>query len=179
MAQLRETARPNTRLTVDAGAHMVSAMAVWAASEVNGVLKSNGLSTMGYAVPAAIASFLHDPARPVIAVTGDGGMLMALAELATASEIGANLTVVVLNDAALSLIDLKQQNLQMASKGVRYGATNFARAAEGLGCAGFTVGPHDNLDSVLREAIGTDGPSVVDVTIDPSGYRDQLAALRG
>lgn len=179
MVQLQKMAPPATRLTVDAGAHMVSAMALWSASVVNGVLKSNGLSTMGYAVPAAIASALHDPKRPVIAVTGDGGMLMALAELATASELGANITVVVLNDAALSLIDLKQQNLQMATNGVRYGATDFARTAEGLGCAGFSVGLHDDLDSVLREAIATDGPSVVDVTIDPSGYRDQLAALRG
>ena len=179
MSQLKELAHPSTRLTVDAGAHMVSAMALWAASEVNGVLKSNGLSTMGYAVPAAIASALHEPARPVIAVTGDGGMLMALAELATASELGCNMTVIVLNDAALSLIDLKQQNLQMASKGVRYDATDFARTAEGLGCAGLRVGPHDELADVLREALTVEGPCVVDVSVDPSGYRDQLAALRG
>ncbi len=179
MAHLKAAAAPNTRLTVDAGAHMVSAMARWAASEPNGVLKSNGLSTMGYAVPAAIASHLHDPARPVIAVTGDGGMLMALAELATACEVASNLTVIVLNDAALSLIDLKQQNLQMATKGVRYRATDFARTAQGLGCQGFQVGPQDDLASTLAEALTVDGVSVVDVTVDPSGYRDQLAALRG
>ncbi|MEM8689587.1 MAG: thiamine pyrophosphate-binding protein [Pseudomonadota bacterium] len=179
MQHLSEAAPQNTRLTVDAGAHMVSAMALWRASEVHGVLKSNGLSTMGYAVPAAIASALHDPARPVVAVTGDGGMLMALAELATASEVRSNMMVVVLNDAALSLIDLKQQNLQMATKGVRYGASDFAGTAEGLGCKGIKVGPHDDLAGALREALATDGPSVVDVTVDPSGYRQQLAALRG
>ncbi len=177
--QLARLALPQTRLTVDAGAHMVSVMARWPASEANGVLKSNGLSTMGYALPAAIGSALHEPDRPVIAVTGDGGMLMAMAELATAAELGCNLTIIVLNDAALSLIDLKQQNLQMASKGVRYTATDFATAAKGLGCAGFKVGPDEDLEPVLQKALSVEGPSLIDVAVDPSGYRDQLAALRG
>ena len=66
------------------GAHMFSAFACWQADEPFGVLKSNGLSTMGYALPAAIASSLHEPERAVAAVTGDGGMAMCLSELATA-----------------------------------------------------------------------------------------------
>ncbi len=179
MEQLVDLAPPKTRLTVDAGAHMVSAMAIWPASEPNGVLKSNGLSTMGYALPAAIASALHDPSQPVVAVTGDGGMLMALAELATAAELGCNLTIIVLNDAALSLIDLKQQNLQMVSKGVRYPATDFAALAKGFGCSAWSVQADQDLEPALREALSVTGPSLVDVTIDPSGYRAQLAALRG
>ena len=179
MEQLAALAKPSSRLTVDAGAHMVSAMALWSASEPNGVLKSNGLSTMGYALPAAIGSCLHEPDRPVVAVTGDGGMLMGLAELATAAEHKCNITLIVLNDAALSLIDLKQQNLQMASKGVRYPATKFATIAKGFGCKAWTVGPDDQLEPALRKALAVKGPSVVDVAIDPSGYRDQLAALRG
>ncbi|MCP5081889.1 MAG: thiamine pyrophosphate-binding protein [Alphaproteobacteria bacterium] len=179
MEQLVGLVSPDTRLTVDAGAHMVSAMALWPASETNGVLKSNGLSTMGYALPAAIGSSLHEPDRPVVAVTGDGGMLMALAELATTAEHKCNLTLIVLNDAALSLIDLKQQNLQMASKGVRYPATNFATIAKGFGCKAWKVGQGDELEPALRKALAAKGPAVVDVAIDPSGYRDQFAALRG
>ncbi len=179
MEQLVELAPPASRLTVDAGAHMVSAMAIWPADEANGVLKSNGLSTMGYALPAAIGSALHDPDRPVVAVTGDGGMQMALAELATAVELQCNITIIVLNDAALSLIDLKQQNLQMASHGVRYPATDFAAIASGFGCAAWKVSAADNLAPALTEALSTKGPALLDVEIDPSGYRDQLAALRG
>lgn len=179
LTELMGLAPPGARLTVDAGAHMVSTMALWRGLGANSVLKSNGLSTMGYALPAAIGSALHEPERPVIAVTGDGGMLMAMAELATAAELGCNLTVIVLNDAALSLIDLKQQNLQMASKGVRYGASDFATAAKGLGCKGFRVGPDGDLARALKKALAVDGPSLIDITVDPSGYRDQLAALRG
>ncbi len=74
-------ARAGARLTVDAGAHMFSTLAAWPAGEPFGVLKSNGLSTMGYALPAAIASALEEPERHVVAVTGDGGLMMCLGEL--------------------------------------------------------------------------------------------------
>jgi len=167
------------RLAVDAGAHMFSAMARWPANAPHDVLKSNGLSTMGYAVPAALASWLQEPASPAVAITGDGGMMMSLAELSTAARLGANLTVIVLNDAALSLIDIKQQRQQRPPLGVRYPRADFAAAARGMGCDAWTVGGQDPLEFALAEAFESEGPTLVDVSVDPSGYREQLIALRG
>ncbi len=167
------------RATVDAGAHMFSIMALWPARAPYDVLKSTGLSTMGFALPAAIAAALVEPARPVVAFTGDGGLMMCLAELSTAARLGCNLTVVVLNDAALALIDIKQQRQQPPPSGVRTPAADFAGAARGLGCRAWAVGPDDALEPALREAFAHPGPGLVDVTIDPSGYGAQLAALRG
>jgi len=175
---LSKAAPAGTRLTVDAGAHMFSAMARWPATHAHDVLKSNGLSTMGFALPAAIASYLNDPGRPVIALTGDGGLLMCLAELSTAACLNLPVTVVVLNDAALSLIDIKQQHLQHPVSGVRYPAVDFAAAARGLGCQAWTVGADEPIEDVLPLALSTTGPSLIDVTTNPGGYRDQLAALR-
>ena len=172
-------APPGARLAVDAGAHMFSAMARWPAQAPHDVMKSNGLSSMGFAVPAALASWLEEPKRPAIAVTGDGGIMMCLAELSTAARLNANLTVVVLNDAALSLIDIKQQRQQRPPLGVRYPRADFATAARGMGCASWTVAALDPLEFALAEAFETDGPTLVDVSVDPSGYRDQLVALRG
>ena len=106
-------------------------------------------------------------------------MMMSLAELSTAARLGANLTVVVLNDAALSLIDIKQQLQQRPPLGVRYPRADFATAARGMGCEGWTVGGQDPLEFALAEAFEADGPALVDITVDPSGYRDQLIALRG
>jgi acetolactate synthase-1/2/3 large subunit len=71
-------------VTVDAGAHMFPATLLWPVSEPNGLLISNGLSTMGFALPAAIGAALADRGRTVIALTGDGGLLICLGELATA-----------------------------------------------------------------------------------------------
>ncbi len=158
---------------------MFSPMALWPAEAPNDVLKSNGLSTMGFALPAAIASSLAEPTRPVLAVTGDGGLLMCLAELSTAARLGCRLCVLVLNDAALSLIDIKQQRQQRPPSGVRSPAVDFAAAARGLGCQAWKVGPGDPLEPALRTAFAEPDPTLIDVTLDPSGYGAQLAALRG
>ena len=176
---VQRAAPVGTRLTVDAGAHMVSAMATWQSSAPFGVLKSNGLSSMGFALPAAIASSLEQPNVPVVAITGDGGMAMCVGELATARRAGGKIVCVVLNDASLSLIDIKQQRRQQASIGVTYPQSNFAAVAEGFGCRGWQVGPEDDLDAVLTAVFDCDGPAVVDVTVDATGYAAQLEALRG
>ena len=176
---VQRAAPPATRLSVDSGAHMFAAMTVWQASQPFDVLKSNGLSTMGFALPAAIASVLEQPDVPVAALTGDGGLTMCLGELATAARVGGKIVCVVLNDARLSLIDIKQQRQQRPSIGVRYPRIDFAAGARGLGCRGWRVERQDELDNAFTEAFACPGPAVVDVTVDPSGYGAQLEALRG
>lgn len=104
---------------------------------------------------------------------------MCLGELSTAARLGAKLTVIVLNDAALSLIDIKQQRRQHPPLGVRYPSVDFAAAARGMGCAAWTVGRREPLESAVAEALAHDGPGLIDIDVDPAGYRDQLAALRG
>lgn len=174
-----DVAPPGCRLAVDAGAHMFATMAFWHAEETLGVLKSNGLSSMGYAVPAAIASALQEPERPVLAISGDGGLMMCLSELATAVEQGCRIVVIVLNDASLSLIDIKQQRQQRQTSGVRYPRVDLAGAAEALGCRVWRVGADADPAKALRAAFASDRPSLIDIAVDPDGYGDQLAALRG
>ena len=176
---VRHVAPKGARITVDSGAHMFSAMGLWQADEPNDVLKSNGLSTMGFALPAAIAAALEEPARPVIAMTGDGGLHMCLAELATAARLGCRIVVVVFNDSRLSLIDIKQQRQQRASRGVRFGAMDHAQVAQGLGCRGWRVAATEPLVPALAQAFAQDGPALVDVTVDPDAYNAQYEALRG
>jgi acetolactate synthase-1/2/3 large subunit len=87
--------------------------------------------------------------------------------------------VVVFNDAALSLIDIKQQKQQRPSRGVRYPPVDLAGAAAALGCRGWRAGPDQLLAPILEAALAGPKPALVDVTIDPSGYLAQLEALRG
>lgn len=176
---LSEKAPAGCRLAVDAGAHMFSALAFWQAEQPFGVLKSNGLSTMGFALPAAIASVLQEPDRPVVAITGDGGLMMCLCELATAAARGCPIVVVVLNDAALSLIDIKQQAERHATRSLRYPRVDFAAAARALGCRAWHLEGEGQLQPVLQDAFDGDGPALIDIAIDSSGYGDQLKALRG
>jgi acetolactate synthase-1/2/3 large subunit len=175
----QETAASRPRVTVDAGAHMFSATAFWRAREPMDLLISNGLATMGFAVPAAIAAALEDPERGAVAFTGDGGFMMCASELALAVECNANLVVIVFNDGALSLIDIKQQSRGFDQKGTRWGKPDFAKVAEGLGCRAWRVDTVETYQIALREAFACEGPALIDVVVDPAGYVEQLKALRG
>jgi acetolactate synthase-1/2/3 large subunit len=167
------------RISVDAGAHMFSAMAFWPCRQPFDVLISNGLATMGFALPAAIASALHEPERTAIAFTGDGGLFMCLAELSTAVQSGARVVVVVFNDGALSLIDIKQQQRGLPVRGVRWERPDFAAVMRGLGGRGYRAATRAEYQVALEAALGGEGPALIDVVVEPGGYLEQLKALRG
>ena len=167
------------RATVDAGAHMFSATAFWPCYKPCDLLISNGLATMGFALPAAIASALSDPRRHTVAFTGDGGLLMCQGELATAVDTGARIVVIVFNDGALSLIDIKQQQRKLPSRGVRWARPDFAMAMRAMGGRGYSARSLSAYRRALAQAFAGDGPALIDVQVDPSGYQAQLAAMRG
>jgi len=166
-------------LSVDAGAHMFSACSFWPAKAPRDVLISNGLATMGFALPAAIAAALNDPTRGAVAMTGDGGLLMCLGELKTAVVTNANLTVIVFNDGRLSLIDIKREDRQMPDLGLSWALPDFAAIARGFGFTAWRVERAGDLAPALDAAASATGPRLVDVRVDASGYRDQMRALRG
>jgi hypothetical protein len=91
-AQVYAEQKFRPRMSVDAGAHMFSATAFFAVTQPGDVLISNGLATMAFALPAAIAAALDEPEQPVICFTGDGGLMMCLGELCTAIDSGARIS---------------------------------------------------------------------------------------
>ncbi len=179
IVQIAREVAGTARATVDAGAHMFSATAFWGCEAPRDLLISNGLASMGFALPAAIAAALHDPARGAIAFTGDGGLMMCLGELATAAEARARLVVVVFNDGALSLIDIKQQSRQLPPQGLRWDRADFAAIATGMGVLGLRAEDEAMYREALAAALAFEGPSLIDVRVDPAGYPAQLQALRG
>ena len=166
-------------VTIDAGAHMFPATMFWPVREPNGMLISNGLSTMGFALPAAIGAALLDRDRPVVALTGDGGLLMCAGELLTAIRQGLRIITIVFNDASLTLIEIKQQARQLPAAGVALGAVDWCRLAESVGMAGWTAHDETTLDHAIDQALQTPGPSLIDVKIDRSNYGATLRAIRG
>jgi acetolactate synthase-1/2/3 large subunit len=169
----------SARITVDAGAHMLPVMAFFEASQPRDALISRGLATMAYALPSAIGAALADPSRPVVAFTGDGGLMMCASELATAVQARCKLTVVVFNDSAIAMIGVKQGQRGLERRGMDYSPTDFALVAQGYGCRGFRVSEAAELGPTLERAYAVDGPSLVDVIVDPSSYPAQLRSLRG
>ena len=168
-----------TRVAVDAGAHMFPATIGWPVAEPNGMLISNGLSTMGFALPAAIGAALLDRGRLVVALTGDGGLLMCAGELLTAARERLRVMTVVLNDASLSLIEIKQQARRLPPAGVALGGVKWAALAESLGVAGFEASTESELSRALDRAAAVEGPSLIDVKVDRSVYGEMLKIIRG
>jgi acetolactate synthase I/II/III large subunit len=137
------------------------------------------LSTMGFALPAAIGAALADRGRPVVALTGDGGLLMCVAELATAVREQLDIIVIVFADEALSLIQIKQEGRAMPPVGVTLGGVSWTRLAESFGAAGFAASNESELNRALDQALAVRGPSLIEARIDPSNYGPMLRAVRG
>jgi acetolactate synthase-1/2/3 large subunit len=165
--------------TVDAGAHMFAATWCWRAGRPGRFLISNGLATMGFAVPAAIAAALVRPEEPVVAFTGDGGFLLHAAELETAARLGARVLVVVLNDACLSLVRVKQEELGHDRLGVDFTRSDLALVAEGLGACGVRVRSEPELRHAVREALHVPATTVIDVALTGDEYGALHRAIRG
>lgn len=174
---VHEATGPDATVTVDAGAHMLAAMPLWPARRPHQVLISNGLSTMGYALPAAIGAALARPGRRVVCLVGDGGLGMTLAELETLARLALPVTVVVFDDAALSLIELKQRAGQGDAGAVRFGEIDFAGVAAAMGVPAATAGDAAGVRAALA-GVG-DGPFLLDARVDPAGYRHVMAVSRG
>lgn len=168
---------PAATVTVDAGAHFLAIMPFWPARDPQRLLISNGLATMGYAVPAAIGASLARPGEPVVALTGDGGLGMCLAELETIARLDLPITVVVYNDAALSLIEIKQRAGHGGPGAVRYRPSDFAAVAAAMGMDASVATDVDELAAALQR--GGSGPLLIDARIDPSAYPELIATTRG
>jgi acetolactate synthase-1/2/3 large subunit len=167
------------RVTVDAGAHMFPVMSLWPASEPLDVLISNGLATMGFAVPAAIGAALLDRDRRTVAFTGDGGLLMCVAELLTATRERVPIRVVVFDDAALSLIKVKQEQRGYEPQGVDMGRTDWQRVGAGFGVTVREATDERALTDALEETADDPGPVLIAARVAADTYGATMRVLRG
>ncbi|HWU40746.1 MAG TPA: thiamine pyrophosphate-binding protein, partial [Candidatus Acidoferrum sp.] len=174
VGRLRSLTPRQTILTVDTGAHKLLTGQVWPAYEPLTYFVSHGLSTMGYALPAAIAAKLERPERPVVAVMGDGGLAMVLAELETAARLHLSIPIIVLSDRSLYLIRMHQERKGFEAGGVDFGPIDFAGIAAGFGARGFRATSWLELDDAVATALRGDRPSVIEVPIDPADYHQML-----
>ena len=106
---LRDLFPPDTIITTDVGSIKLIVSQAWRSTKPMTFLESNGLSAMGYSLPAAMAAKLALPDRPVLCTMGDGGFSMVFADLETCVRRKIPFITVVYNDSALSLIQVAQE----------------------------------------------------------------------
>ncbi len=163
-----------TVATTDAGAHRILFNQLWDSYEPRTLLQSNGLCTMGGAVPLAMGAKLADPERPAVAFLGDGGLLMCLGELATCPELRIAPVFVVFVDRSLALIEKKQREVQFPKVGVDLAGLDLAGAARALGGNGVSVRDRAALEAALAQALAADRFSLIACEIDERSYDDRI-----
>ncbi|MBI1734218.1 MAG: thiamine pyrophosphate-binding protein [Candidatus Rokubacteria bacterium] len=162
-------------LAFDVGAHTHQIAGQWTAHEPRTFLITNGWSSMGFGIPAAIAAKLARPERPVVAMLGDGCFQMTCGEVAVARRLGLALPIVVLDDGWLSLIQVKQhrRRLPVYGTGVRTGAPPDP-PAHYFGVPVVDARTPEALAKAVREALAADHPTVIETRIDPTHYLETV-----
>ena len=167
---LRDAAPHDTVLTCDVGSHKYYCGQFWTSYEPQTFFMSNGLSGMGYGVPAAIAAKLELRGRPVLAVTGDGGLSMMLHNLTFLRQYEVAVTIVCFVDASLSLIRVGQRRRGFDPYGVDFPPPRFEEIARGFGIEGVRAESTDALRRAVAAALGSGRPAVITVPIDGREY---------
>ena len=170
----REVLPPRAIVTTDVGAHKFIMGQAWRAYRPLTFLMSNGLSSMGYGLPAAIAAQLASPRSKVVSVTGDGGFCMMLQDLETAVRLSLPLVIMVFCDGSLGLIEMVQRRRGYPQYGVNFNKIRFSSVAKDFGARGIRLRSVGELPQIFSTGFSSDRPTVVEVAIDGSEYMDQL-----
>jgi acetolactate synthase-1/2/3 large subunit len=164
-------APPGTVVTTDVGSHKYLFGQLWPAAGPGDFWMSNGLSGMGYGLPAALGAKLGRPERAVLAVLGDGGFAMTSQELETAKRMDAPLIVLVIADGSLSLIRIAQESRGLPNFGVDFGRVDAVKIAEACGAGGVRVSSLAELTSAVEKAARSRSSTVIEIPMDPELYR--------
>src|SRR6185312_8772156 len=103
------------------------------------------------------------PGRQVVTLSGDGGVAMLLGELLTLRQLRLPVKVVVLNNSALSFVELEMKADGLVNFGTDLDNPNFAEVARAIGLHGQRVERAGELEGALKDAFAADGPAVVEV----------------
>lgn len=164
----------STVVTCDVGSHKLLVGQGWRAPAPRTVLMTNGLSSMGFGLPAAIGAKLARPDAPVAALIGDGGFAMAATELRLAASLGLGIAVVVLVDESLNRIELKQMARGYPSTATRIDPTDLPRLAESMDCDGIRATGPAELEKAVQGLDALTRPLVIEAVIDPAQYEKQF-----
>jgi acetolactate synthase-1/2/3 large subunit len=162
----------NGVLAFDVGAHTHQIASQWPGFAPREFLVTNGWSSMGFGLPAAIAAKLARPDLPVVAIIGDGCFQMTCGEVAVAKRLGLTLPVVVLDDRWLALIKVKQERRDYPYSGTALDYT--APPAHYFGVPAVAADSPAALEDALRCALAAPGPTVIEAAVDAAHYSETV-----
>lgn len=163
---LREVMGDEDLLISDVGAHKIWVGRNFPVYSPGACLISNGLATMGIALPAAIAASLADPQRKVVAVMGDGGFLMTGEELATAKHLGLKFLMILFNDNEFGQISWKQRLRHDHTIGTKLTNPDFVEYAKSFGIKSLRPRKVGELKTLLSEVWDSEELCLIEIPTD-------------
>lgn len=170
LAILREMLPEEGIMTCDVGAHTHLIGQQWRTPLPGLQIMTNGWSSMGFGIPAAIAAKLCAPDRPVTCVTGDGGFLMMVGEMATAMRLGVQVVFVLLTDHNLELIRIKQEKKDYARYGTSLYGEWYTPSSTFFGVPVLPARDAEEYRMALEKAFAAKGPVIVEAFINGTEY---------
>ena len=167
MEKIYEITEGDAIITTDVGQHQMWAAQYYKYKRPRQLITSGGLGTMGYGLGAAIGAKMGRRDKTVINIAGDGCFRMNMNEIATATRYNIPVVQIIFNNHVLGMV----RQWQTLFYGKRYSQTelfdqvDFVKVSEGLGAKAFRVTKREEVEPVLREAIGLNIPVVIDCQI--------------
>lgn len=155
-------------ISTDVGQHQMWAAQYFSYRNPRTLLTSGGMGTMGYGLGASIGAKVGVPDKHVFNIAGDGCFRMNMNELATASRYKIPIIQVIFDNHALGMV----RQWQTLFYGKRYSNTiledqvDYVKVSEALGAKAFEVKSREEVDGVIREAMSSDGPVVINCVLD-------------
>ncbi|HGF7587358.1 MULTISPECIES: acetolactate synthase AlsS [Enterococcus] len=153
-------------VTVDVGSHYIWMARHFRSYEPRHLLFSNGMQTLGVALPWAISAALVRPNTQIVSVSGDGGFLFSAQDLETAVRKKLNIVHLIWNDGHYNMVEFQEKMKYQRASGVDFGPVDFVKYAEAFGAKGIRATSVEELEKALEEGFATEGPVIIDIPID-------------
>ncbi len=163
----------------DVGSHKILASLTWPTYTPNSYLVANGLSPMGYGLPAAIAAGILHPGRCVVCLTGDGGLAMVEGELGLLAQLDGPVIIVVFRDDALDLIRSHQVRAGFPVYGTEFTGPDWSAVARAHGIEARSCSTKEECEEAVRATLEAGGAWLIEARIDPVSYPTTPPALQG
>ncbi|MBA5810431.1 acetolactate synthase AlsS [Enterococcus faecium] len=153
-------------VTVDVGSHYIWMARHFRSYEPRHLLFSNGMQTLGVALPWAISAALVRPNTQIVSVSGDGGFLFSAQDLETAVRKKLDIVHLIWNDGRYNMVEFQEKMKYQRASGVDFGPVDFVKYAEAFGAKGIRATSIEELEKALEEGFATEGPVIIDIPID-------------
>lgn len=165
---VRELIDDETTVTVDVGSLYIYMARYFRSYAPRHLLFSNGMQTLGVALPWAIAASIVRPGKKIVSMAGDGGFLFSGQELETAVRLKAPIVQLIWNDGHYDMVKFQQVSKYGKGAAVDLGPVDYVKFAESMGAKGYKVNHSSELEDILKKAMAEEGPVIVDIPVDYS-----------